>query len=95
MSNKIFHDIEELHSQWSLLDKMSRAAYLKREINRLNQQAYQLGMYLQGKLYISSEERSAAQHLIDMINSVAAEGLKLREDISKDIFKELVNNQRD
>ena len=90
MSNNKFHDIEELHSQWSLLDKMSREAYLKREFNRLNQQAFQLGMYLHGKLNISPQERLAAQHLIDMINSVEAEGLKLREDISKDIFKELV-----
>lgn len=90
MSNNKFHDIEELHSQWSLLDKMNRATYLKREWNRLNQQAYQLGLYLQGKFYISSQERLAAQHLIDMINSVEAEGMKLREDISKDIFKELV-----
>ena len=90
MSNNIFHDIEELHSQWSLLDKMSREAYLKREFNRLNQQAFQLGMYLHGKLYMSPQERLAAQHLIDIINTVEAEGMKLREDISKDIIKKLL-----
>ena len=90
MSNNIFYDIEELHSQWSLLDKTSRAAYLKREWNRLNQQAYQLGMYLHGKLNISPQERLAAQHLIDIINTVEAEGMKLREGISKDIIKKLL-----
>lgn len=90
MSNNIFHDIEELHSQWSLLDKMSREAYLKREFNRLNQQAFQLGMYLHGKLYMSPQERLAAQHLIDIINTVEAEGMKLREGISKDIIKKLL-----
>lgn len=41
------------------------------------------------KLY-KPEERFAALHLIDMINSVEAEGMKLREDFPKDIFKELV-----
>ena len=90
MSNNIYHDIEELHSQWSLLDKMSREAYLKREFNRLNQQAFQLGMYLHGKLYMSPQERLAAQHLIDIINTVEAEGMKLREGISKDIIKKLL-----
>ena len=84
-----FSEIERLHSEWSRMDKVARLAYLKGQWDNLNKMAYQYGMYLKSRTSITEVERRYAQHLVDMINSVDAEGAKLIEDIRNDVLKEL------
>lgn len=95
MPNIDFSEIERLHSEWSRMDKMARLAYLKGQWDSLNQMAYQYGMYLKNRTSITQAERQYAQYLVDMINSVDAEGAKvmneLRNDALKEIFKQLTN----
>ena len=74
---------------------MARLAYLKGQWDRLNQMAYQYGMYLKNRTSITQAERQYAQYLVEMINSVDAEGAKvmneLRNDALKDIIKPLTS----
>lgn len=89
MHNTDFSEIERLHSEWSRMDKMARLAYLKGQWDSLNQMAYQYGMYLKNRTSITQAERQYAQYLIDMINSVDAEGTKVMNDLANDALKEL------
>ena len=84
-----FSEIERLYSEWSRMDKMARLAYLKGQWVSLNQMAYQYGMYLKNRTSITQAERQYAQYLVEMINSVDAEGAQLMDDLRNDVLKEL------
>lgn len=71
------------------MDKVARLSYLKGQRDRLNQMAWQFVAYLQGRVCITQEERQYAQRLIDMINEVEAEGMKVKNDLRNDLLKEL------
>ena len=90
MSYTDFSEIDRLHSEWSRMDKMARLAYLKGQWDRLNQMAYQYGMYLRNRTSITQTERQYARYLVDMINSVDAEGAQLKDDLRNDALKEII-----
>ncbi len=89
MPNIDFSEIERLYSAWSRMDKMARLAYLKGQWDRLNQMAYQYGMYLKNRTSITQAERRYAKYLVEMINYVDAEGAQLVDDLRKDALKEI------
>lgn len=89
MPNTDFSEIERLHSEWSRMDKMAKLAYLKGQWDSLNQMAYQFGLYLKNRTSITQAERQYAQYLLEMINSVDAEGAQLMDDLRNDALKEL------
>ena len=69
-----FEEIERIHSQWSMLDKISKMAYLRNEYQRLDSIAYQFGFYLKSKGgYITDEERKLLQYLVEMMDSIKSE----------------------
>ena len=90
MPNTDFSEIERLYSEWSRMDKVARLGYLKGQWNSLNQMAYQYGIYLKNRTRISQTERQYAQYLVDMINSVDAEGAKVMNELRYDAIKEIV-----
>ena len=47
-------------------------------------------MYLKNRTSITQAERHYAQYLIDMINSVDSEGVRLMNDLTKDARKDIV-----
>ena len=71
------------------MDKMARLACLKGQWDSLNQIAYQYGVYLMRKTSITQVERRYTQCLVDMINSVDAEGAKLMNELTLDVLREL------
>lgn len=84
-----FEEIERLHSYSSMLDKVNRMAYLKREWKRLNDMAYRYGFYLQSKGgFITDEERTMALHLVEMLDSVQEEGEKTQADFNTEWWNE-------
>ena len=91
MPNTDFSEIERLYSAWSRMDKMARLAYLKGQWDSLNQMAYQYGMYLKNRTGITLAERQYAKYLVDMINSVDAEGAQLMNNLRNDALKEMLN----
>ena len=90
MPNTDFSEIERLHSEWLRMDNVARLAYLNGQWDSLNQMAYQYGMYLKNRTSITQTERQYAQYLVDMINSVDAEGTKVMNDLRNETFKEIV-----
>lgn len=78
-----------MHSCWSMMDKVARMAYLKGEKKRLDDMAYQYGLYLRSKGgLITDEERMKGMHLIEMIDAVLAEGEKVNPEFRNEWWNE-------
>lgn len=87
--NNIIHQIDEIHSKASVMDKAEKLAYLNRELRNLDNLAYQVGRYMQGRVLLTQGERSAAKHLLDMINDVDAQRADAQREYNKEVLKEL------
>ncbi len=90
MPNNIFEEIERLHSECSLMEKSAKVAYLQGKWQRLNALAYQYGLYLNNKLYISDSERQIAIWLLNEMDTVQNEGHKASMDLAKESAKEML-----
>ena len=87
----IFQEIDRLHSEWSRMEKAARLGWLSGEKVRLTGLANQFSLYIYAKGGLMSDsERAYARKLLDMINSVDAEGLKVMDDLRNDAFKEII-----
>lgn len=73
------------------MEKAARLGWLSGEKIRLNRLANQFAQYIaiNGGL-MNDSERAYARKLLDMINSVEAEGSKVMDDLRNDAFKEIV-----
>ena len=88
-----FSEIERLHSEWSKMNKSAKMGWLIGEKIRLNRLANQLSQYIHAKGGIMNDsERAYARKLLDMINSVDAEGSKVMDDLRNEAFKEIVKS---
>ena len=89
MGYQEFEEIERMHSCWSMMDKVARMAYLKGEKKRLDDMAYQYGLYLRSKGgLITDEERTKGMHLIEMIDAVQTEGEKVNAEFRNEWWNE-------
>jgi len=90
MPTTIFHEIDRLHSEWSRMEKAARLGWLIGEKIRLNRLANQFSLYIYAKGGLMNDsERVYARKLLDMINSVDAEGSKVLDDLRNEAFKEI------
>ena len=93
MPNTDFSEIDNLHSEWSRMEKVARLGWLSGEKARLTGLANQFSLYIYAKGGLMSDsERAYARKLLDMINSVDAEGSKVMDDLRNDAFKEIVKS---
>ena len=93
MPTTIFHEIDNLHSEWSRMEKAARLGWLSGEKARLTGLANQFSLYIYAKGGLMNDpERAYARKLLDMINSVDAEGSKVMDDLRNDAFKEIVKS---
>lgn len=89
--NRIYQEIKDLHSQWSMMDKASKLRWLIEEKIQLNRLTNQLAQNIQSKGgFSNNDERAYARMLLDMILEVDTEGTKLSNDIADDFFKEII-----
>lgn len=88
MNKSNFEEIENLHSQWSLLDKLGKLGFLKNQWNRLNALANELALYSIHNGGLTASEKNYARQLLDIIGSVESQAAELNRDISNDIRKE-------
>lgn len=88
----LFQEIENLHSKLSLLDNVGKWAYLRGQWHHLNQMAMQMSTYIHQKGYMSLEECTYTQNLINMIRLVEQNGMRIQNDVTKEILKELAKN---
>ena len=91
MSPTDFSEIDNLHSEWSRMEKAARLSWLSGEKARLTGLANQFSLYICTKRGLMNDsERAYAHKLLDMINSVDAEGSKVMDELRNDAFKEII-----
>ena len=88
--NTDYSALEQLHAQWSILDKAGKIVFLRNQWNNLINLASQINVYLKIKGNISLEDRLQAQRLAEMIKSVEEEGIKTQRELSNECFKEIM-----
>lgn len=88
-----FSEIDNLHSEWSRTENAARLGWLSGEKARLTGLANQFSLYIyaNGGL-MNDSERAYARKLLEMINSVDAEGSNVVDDLRNDAFKEIVKS---
>ena len=85
-----FSEIERIHSEWSKMDNTAKLTWLTKEKIRLNGLASQMAQYASANGgFMNKAERANARKLIDMLNSVDAEGAKVMNHLRNDAFREL------
>ena len=88
-----FSEIDRLHSEWSRMEKAAKLAWLYGEKARLIGLANQFSQYIYAKGGLMNDaERAYARKLLEMIDSVDAEGSKVMEELRNDAFKEIVKS---
>ena len=93
MPNTDFSEIDRLHSEWSRMEKAARLGWLSGEKARLTGLANQFSQYIYAKGGLMNDlERVYARNLLEMINSVDAEGSKVKDDLGNDAFKEIIKS---
>lgn len=93
MSYTVFSEIDRLHSEWSRMEKAAKLGWLSGEKTRLIGLANQFSQYIYAKGGLMNDaERAYARKLLEMINSVDAEGSKVMEELRNDAFKEMVKS---
>lgn len=91
MNKNIFVEIDRLHSQWTVMDKAARLNWLVGERMRLNGLANQLAQYVRAAGgFMNESERAYARELLDMLQTVEAEGAKTASDLRNEAIKELL-----
>lgn len=91
MSYTDFSEIDRLHSEWSRMEKAARLGWLSGEKARLTGLANQFSQYIYAKGGLMNDsDRAYAHKLLEMINSVNAEGSKVMDELRNDVFKEII-----
>lgn len=94
MHNSTAHtikNIDQLHSQGSMMDKVAKLLWLKQQQNQLNALAGQLSysISLRGG-QMTDAEKQYAHKLLEMLDAVNAEGSKVSNEFGRDLLKEII-----
>lgn len=88
-----FSEIDSLHSEWSRMEKAAKLGWLSGEKARLIGLANQFSQYIYAKRGLMNDaERTYARKLLEMINSLDAEGSKVIDELRNDAFKEIIKS---
>lgn len=90
-TDQTIQTIEQLHSQWSMVDKAAKLVWLKQQQNQLNALASQLShtISLRGGMMMDADKQYAHK-LLEMIDAVNAEGDKVSVEFRNDLIKEFL-----
>lgn len=92
MLNPDLSEINKLHSEWSKLDNATKLGWLTGVKMSLDRLANQLAQSIKANGgFINDEERTFARQLLEMIDTVNADGHKVLNDLRNDAFKEIYN----
>ena len=90
MPPSLFQEISALHTEWSKIDKSARLGWLMREKIRINGLINQLARSVQiNGGFLNDTERAYARKLLEMYQSVDAEGTKTVQELGAEALKEL------
>ena len=83
--------IDQLHSEWSKMDKASRMGYLIGQKIRLNTIANKMAATVRARGgYMTPEEREQATKLLEMIDAINRDGQKTQQELAGEGIKELL-----
>lgn len=85
-------DISKIYSQWSLMDKLSKLAYLSKEMQALDKIASQLSASYNRKGYFTSTEKICVNNILEMYNFYQDNQMKLNRELKNECLKELMKN---
>ena len=83
--------IDQLHFQWSMMDKAAKLVWLKQQQNQLNALASLMSYNISlrgGRM--TDAEKQYAHKLLEMIDAVNEEGTKVSNEFRNDLLKELL-----
>lgn len=90
MPPTVLQQIDELHTEWSKMDKSARLGWLMREKIRVNGLINQLARYVQiNGGFKNDTERAYARKLLEMYQTVDAEGTKTVQELGAEALKEI------
>lgn len=90
MSPSIYQEIDALHTEWSKMDKSTRLGWLMREKIRISGLINQLARYVQiNGGFLNETEKAYACKLLDMYQTVDAEGAKTVHELGTEALNEL------
>lgn len=92
-TDKTFYTIDQLHSQWSMMDKAAKLVWLKQQQNELNALASQMSCSISlrgGRM--TDTEKQYAKKLLEMIDTVNAEGTKVSNEFRCDLIKKVLES---
>ncbi len=91
MPYTVFSEIDRLHSELSRMEKAAKLSWLSGEKARLVGLANQFSQYIYAKGGLMNDaEKAYARKLLEMINSVDAEGAKAMNKLRNDALKEII-----
>ena len=86
----LLEEIHNLHSQWSVMEKSSKSGWLIGKTMQLNGLANQLAQHVWAAGgFVNEAERAYARELLEMIQAVEAESVKMKNEIRNEAVKEL------
>ena len=91
MYKKDLEKAEQLHAQWSLLDKASKVVYLRQQWTEINNLIIRIARFftLTGRS-MSSEEVTQFNMLLEMRASLRLESQKATEELANEALQELL-----
>lgn len=87
-TDQTIQTIDQLHSQWSMMDKAAKLVWLKQQQNQLNALANQMSYSISlrgGRM--TDAEKQYAHKLLEMIDAVNEEGTKVSNEFRGDLIK--------
>lgn len=89
--NQTIQTIDQLHSQWSMMDKAAKLVWLKQQQYQLNALANQISysICLRGGR-MTGAEKQCASILLEMIDAVNVEGAMVSNEFRGDLLKEFL-----
>lgn len=90
-NDRTFYTIDQLHSQWSMMDKAAKLVWLKQQQYQLDEMASQMSYSIRlcgGRM--TEAEKQYAKKLLEMIDTVNTEGTKVSNEFRDDLLKEIL-----
>lgn len=90
MSNNIFQEIEQLHSEWSQQKLVSKVGFLVGREQRLLSLANEMTQVRALRGYYTQEEMVYVRFLEDMLNELQRQKAEVNREIGNELRKEIL-----
>ena len=86
----LFEQLDELHSQWTLLDQVGREMQLGRMWQQMTAAYRYLLQVYQSRGYLTLSESNYANQISQMLNALQNQKMKVDQDLADEMLNHLV-----